>query len=75
MVGYLARYANRVVIANNRLMGIEGDEVLFRYKDYRDGNQWKTQQMSGVKFLEQFCSTCCRPACTTNDAMGFGAIA
>jgi hypothetical protein len=38
---YLARYVNRVAISNGRLLAIEGDHVLFRYKDYRDDNQWK----------------------------------
>jgi hypothetical protein len=54
VVSYLARYANRVVIANSRLQRIVGDDVLFDYKDYRDGNRWKPKQMPGVKFLERF---------------------
>ncbi|MGM0490891.1 MAG: transposase [Planctomycetota bacterium] len=33
MVSYLARYANRVVIANDRLIKIEDGEVFFSYKD------------------------------------------
>ncbi|MFO7905535.1 MAG: transposase [Planctomycetota bacterium] len=32
-VGYLARHANRLMIANDRLIKIEGDEVYFEYKD------------------------------------------
>ena len=40
--------------SNSRLLGIEGDEVLFRYKDYRDGNQWKTLRLPGVEFIEKF---------------------
>ncbi len=46
VVRYLARYANRVVIANSRLDKIDGDDVLFRYKDYRDENTWKTKRMA-----------------------------
>ena len=53
-VDYLARYANRVAISNGRLTAIEGDEVLFRYKDYRDGDQWKTKRMPGVEFIQRF---------------------
>lgn len=53
-VDYLARYANRVAISNSRLMAIEGDEVLFRYKDYKDGDQWKTKRMPGVEFIGRF---------------------
>ena len=53
-VDYLARYANRVAISNSRLVAIEGDEVLFRYKDYKDGDQWKTARIPGVEFIGRF---------------------
>ena len=53
-VEYLARYANRVAISNSRLMAIEGDQVLFRYKDYQDGDQWKTSGLPGVEFIGRF---------------------
>ena len=35
-------------------MAIEGEEVLFRYKDYKDGDQWKTKRMPGVEFIRRF---------------------
>jgi hypothetical protein len=53
-VDYLSRYANRVAISNGRLVAIEGEEVLFRYKDYKDGDQWKTKRMPGVEFIGRF---------------------
>ena len=53
-VNYLSRYANRVAISNSRLVEIDGQDVLFRYKDYRDGNQWKTKRMPGVEFIGRF---------------------
>ena len=53
-VDYLARYANRVAISNGRLVAIEGEEVLFRYKDYRDADQWKTERITGVEFIGRF---------------------
>ena len=53
-IRYLARYTNRVAIGNHRLIAIEGDDVLFRYKDYRDADQWKTKRMPGVEFIEKF---------------------
>ena len=53
-VDYLSRYANRVAISNGRLVKIDGQDVLFRYKDYRDGNQWKTNRMPGVEFIGRF---------------------
>lgn len=54
IINYLARYANRVMLSNSRLLGLEGHEVLLRYKDYREGNQWKTAKIPGVEFLERF---------------------
>jgi hypothetical protein len=53
-VAYLARYANRVAISNSRLVAIEDDQVLFSYKDYRDGGQWKTAEVHGVEFIGRF---------------------
>ena len=53
-IDYLSRYANRVAISNSRLLGIEGEEVLFRYKDYQDGDQWKTMRLPGVEFIGRF---------------------
>ncbi|MFO7901692.1 MAG: transposase [Planctomycetota bacterium] len=47
MVGYLARYAKRVVIANDRLIKIEDGEVYFSYKDYRGDNRWETSGGTG----------------------------
>jgi hypothetical protein len=35
-VGYLARYASRVAISNDRLISLEDGQVSFYYKDYRD---------------------------------------
>ena len=43
-----------MAISNGRLVAIEGDEVLFRYKDYKDGDQWKTARMPGVEFIGRF---------------------
>ena len=53
-VEYLARCANRVAISNSRLVAIEGGQVLFRYKDYKDGDQWKTTRMPGLEFIGRF---------------------
>ena len=51
---YLANYANRVALSNDRILGIDGSDVLLRYKDYRDGGRWKTQPIDGVEFLHRF---------------------
>ena len=51
---YLANYANRVALSNDRILGIDRHDVLLRYKDYRDGGCWKTQPIDGVEFLGRF---------------------
>ena len=35
-------------------IGIEGGQVLFRYKDYQDADQWKTASLPGVEFIGRF---------------------
>ncbi len=56
VVHYLARYVNRIAISNSRLVEIDGSDVLFRYKDYQDNDQWKTYRMDGVEFVCRFLS-------------------
>lgn len=53
-LSYLARYANGVALSHERLIAIEGEDVLFSYKDRRDHNRRKTARVPGVKFLELF---------------------
>src|SRR6201981_4078408 len=42
VLDYVGRYTHRVAISNNRILNLEGGQVTFRYKDYRDGGQQKT---------------------------------
>lgn len=35
VLAYLSRYTHRVAISNSRLIAFDGNEVTFRYKDYR----------------------------------------
>ena len=51
---YLARYTHRVAITNARLIDLVDGRVRFRYKDYADGNQYKTLTLTGVEFLRRF---------------------
>lgn len=51
---YLGRYTHRVAISNHRLVGIENDQVLFRYRDRRHGNRRKVARLDGVEFLRRF---------------------
>ena len=54
VVDYLARYSHRIAISNGRLLSMEGDQVSFRYKDYRDGSRIKTQWLEGQEFVRRF---------------------
>lgn len=39
IINYIGRYSHRVAIANSRIKSIEGNQVTFSMKDYRDGKQ------------------------------------
>ena len=53
IINYLGRYSHRVAIANSRIMGIEGDQVTFSMKDYRDGRK-KMIQLQTTEFIRRF---------------------
>lgn len=54
VVKYLARYTHRVAISNERLIRMEGDDVVFRYKDYQRGGQWRTEKIHATEFIRRF---------------------
>jgi predicted Zn-ribbon and HTH transcriptional regulator len=51
---YLARYTHRVAISNHRLIGLENDQVTFRWKDYSHGNKKRKMTVSADEFLRRF---------------------
>jgi len=51
---YLGRYTHRVAISNRRIVGCDAGHVAFRWKDYRDGNSWKTMRVSSLEFIRRF---------------------
>ena len=53
IIGYLARYSHRIAISDQRIIGIENDEVHFRYTDYRD-NQSKIMKLERREFIRRF---------------------
>jgi hypothetical protein len=59
VLDYVGRYTHRVAISNNRLLDIEGGQVSFRYKDYRNSSQQRTmtlpQRNSSVASSSTFC--------------------
>ncbi len=70
MIEDLANYANRVTLSDTRILEIDGDWVLFQYKDYRDNNQQKTIWIEGVQLIDRFLrhltsKTCCNVVLST----------
>lgn len=51
LLDYLGRYTHRVAISDHRLLAIEGDEVVFRYRDRPAGDVASTMRLPGVEFL------------------------
>jgi hypothetical protein len=54
VIGYLARYSHRIAISEQRILGIDADQVSLRYKDYRDGGHNKVMRLTGEEFIRRF---------------------
>jgi len=54
VIEYLGRYTHKIAISNHRLLSIDGSDVRFRYRDYRDNLQ-KEMTLRGTEFLRRFC--------------------
>jgi hypothetical protein len=54
IINYLGRYSHRVAISNNRILGIENDQVAFRWKDYNDTGKKKIMILPAVEFIRRF---------------------
>src|SRR5690554_3023801 len=56
VLAYLSRYTYRVAISNSRLLRFDGNEVTFRYKDYRRGGADRQQvmTMAANEFIRRF---------------------
>ena len=54
VVNYLSRYVHRIAITNSRIVDYDGQNVTFRYRDRRDGNQIKHETVSGPEFCRRF---------------------
>jgi hypothetical protein len=51
---YLGRYTHRVAISNNRLTSFTGEQVTFRWKDYRHESKHKLMQLDAQEFVRRF---------------------
>jgi hypothetical protein len=54
VVAYLARYAHRIAIRNERLVALQDGQVTFRWRDRAQGNAAKLCTMDAVVFVRQF---------------------
>ena len=56
VVDYVGRYTHRVAIANHRLLDMDGGQVRFTYKDYRDltPDSPKTMTLGATEFIRRF---------------------
>jgi predicted Zn-ribbon and HTH transcriptional regulator len=55
VIEYLGRYTHKIAIANHRIVKVEGGEVRFSYKDYRDSNKRKVMAVPADEFMRRFC--------------------
>ncbi len=54
VINYLGRYTHKTAISNYRIIKIEDDKVIFKYRDRRDGDVEKTMALNAVEFLRRF---------------------
>lgn len=54
IVNYLAHYANRVAISNERLISVESQQISFSYKDYKAHGLHKTMALDPEEFIRRF---------------------
>ncbi len=56
VLAYLSRYTHRVAIANSRLVSLDNDHVIFKWKDYRNkkGDQQKNMELTVDEFIQRF---------------------
>lgn len=51
---YLGRYTHRIAISNHRIMSCENGKVIFKWRDYSDGNKQKIMVLSAFEFIRRF---------------------
>lgn len=54
VLDYVGPYTHRIAISNNRLSDIDGGQVSFRYKDYRNSDQQRTMTLAAEEFIRRF---------------------
>ena len=54
VLDYLGRYTHRVAISNERILGIDGNEVLLRARADGKSGRKRTLRLAGTDFIERF---------------------
>ena len=54
VINYLGRYTHRIAISNNRIIRIEGDDVVYKAKDYAGDGKLKETSVKGSEFIRMF---------------------
>ena len=54
VLDYLGRYTHRVAISNERILGIDGNEVLLRVRADGKSGRKRTLRLAGTDFIERF---------------------
>jgi hypothetical protein len=58
VLSYLGRYTHRVAISNERLVALKDDQVLFQWRDARQGNRMKVMTLAAQEFIRRFLLLC-----------------
>ena len=51
---YLGRYTHRVAISDNRIIKVDKEKVIFKWRDYRDKNKEKVMTLKPEEFIRRF---------------------
>ncbi|MGB8453237.1 MAG: IS91 family transposase [Anaerocolumna sp.] len=54
VVEYLGRYTHRVAISNNRILDCKDGNVAFKWRDYKNNNEWKVMTITAQEFIRRF---------------------
>jgi hypothetical protein len=54
VVEYLGRYTHRIAITDARLLTVDEQGVVLRYKDYRDGGKSRSMHLAGKEFVRRY---------------------
>ena len=53
-IQYLGAYVSRTAIGDSRIIGINGEQVTFRWKDRAHGGTLRTETLAGVEFVRRY---------------------